>query len=151
MNLFIKKILTKKELTDLSAVITEAEKKTSGEIRVVVKHHRPFKERKLKLHELALKEFCSLGMENTRDRTGVLIFLLLSERKFHIVADEGIHTKVLEGTWDRIAESMAHRFKSGKFFDGIVKAINAVAGELSKHFPRKSDDTDELPNKIIEN
>lgn len=138
-------------MTDLSAVITEAEKKTSGEIRVVIRHRRHLKERKLSLHDLALSEFYRLGMEKTRDKTGVLIFLLISERKFHIVADEGIHTKVTEGTWDRIAENMTHHFKSGKFFDGIVKAINSVAGELSKHFPRKSDDTDELPNEVVEN
>jgi uncharacterized membrane protein len=100
MNLFIKKILSKKELTDLSAVITKAEKNTSGEIRVVVRHRRYLKERKLSLHDLALGEFCRLGMEKTRDKTGVLIFLLISERKFHIVADEGINTKVTEGTWD---------------------------------------------------
>jgi uncharacterized membrane protein len=150
MSLFIKKILSKKKLHDLSSVIAEAEKHTSGEIRVVLRHRRYLNERKLSMHNLALHEFYRLGMEKTRDRTGVLIFLLLAERKFHIIADEGIHSKVDEGTWDRIADTMTQHFKLGKFFDGIVEAIKAAAVELSKYFPRKPDDTDELSNDIVE-
>jgi uncharacterized membrane protein len=151
MSILMKNILSKKELHDLAAVITKAEKTTSGEIRVVLRHKRRLKEKHLSVHDLALNEFYNLGMEKTRDKTGVLIFLLLSERVFHIAADEGIHAKVSEGTWDVIAEKMSHHFKQGKFFDGIVDAINKVASELSKYFPRKPDDTDELSNEIIEN
>jgi uncharacterized membrane protein len=150
MNFFGNKYLTKNELQALSGVITEMEKNTSGEIRVVVRHHRHWKERKLSLHDLTLGEFYRLGMEKTRDRTGVLILILFAERKFHIVADEGIHTLVQDGTWDTIADGMSGHFKKGNFFDGIAEAIKAVGSELAKYFPRKSDDTNELPNEIIE-
>jgi uncharacterized membrane protein len=150
MSLKLKKYLTKSELEVLSTDIAKAEKNTSGEIRVVVRHRRHWKERKLQLHDIALNEFHRLGMEKTRDRTGVLIMLLLSERKFQIVADEGIHTKVEEGTWERLASSMCNHFKGGKFYQGISETICAVGSELAKHFPRKPDDTDELSNEIIE-
>jgi uncharacterized membrane protein len=150
MNLIVKKILTKEEMKNLAAVITEAEKKTSGEIRVVIRHDRQFKERKLELHQLALKQFYSLGMEKTRDKTGVLIFILLSERNFRIVADEGINAKVEDGTWNRIAETMMQYFRDAKYFDGIKIAVEAVANELSNHFPRKSDDANELSNEVVE-
>jgi len=150
MNFFESKYLTKDELHALSGVITKAEKNTSGEIRVVVRHHRHWKERKLSIHDLALGEFYRLGMEKTRDRTGVLILILFAERKFHIVADEGIHTNVQEGTWDTIAGGMSEHFKKGNFFSGIAEAIRAVGSELAKHYPRKSDDTNELSNEIVE-
>jgi uncharacterized membrane protein len=150
VNLFDKKILSKTDLESLAAAISDAEKTTSGEIRVVVRHHRHWKERKLSLHDLALNEFRRIGMEQTRDRTGVLILLLVSERQFQIIADEGIHTKVAEGTWDRIALSMSSHFREGKFAQGLTEAVRSVGAELAAHFPRKSDDTNELPNDIIQ-
>jgi uncharacterized membrane protein len=150
MNLFDKKFLTKPQLQSLAMVIAEAEKSTSGEIRVVIKHRRKWNERKLSLHELALKEFYSLSMQNTRDHTGVLILLLISNRKFQIVADEGINSKVKEGTWDQIAGAMSGYFKDRRYFDGIAETVKSVGAELAKHFPSKSDDTNELSNEIIE-
>jgi len=150
VNIIPKKYLTKSELHSLSSVIAEAEKNTSGEIRVIIRRHRHWKERKLSIHELTLGEFHRLGMEKTRDRTGVLILLLLSEKKFQIIADEGIHTKVQDGTWSKVAGLMNRHFQQGQFYEGIAEAIRAVGNKLTEHFPKKSDDTNELPNEIIE-
>jgi len=150
MNLFKNKYLSKADLKSLSAVIADAEKNTSGEVRVIIRHRRHWKERKLSLHSLTLNEFYRLGMENTRDKTGVLILLLLSERKFQIIADEGIHNKVEEGKWDKIASCMTDYFKKGNYFEGIAETIRAVGEELAKYFPRKADDTNELPDEIIQ-
>lgn len=147
---FKKKILTKDDLRTLTAVIAEAEKATSGEIRVVVRHRRLWGEKKLALHDLALKEFHRLGMHKTHGGTGVLILLLLSERKFHIVADAGIHSKVEDGTWDRIAARMSAHFGEGKFVHGLSEAIRSVGKTLAEHFPRRAGDKNELPDEIIE-
>ncbi len=150
MNLFKNKYLSKTDLKSLSAVIADAEKNTAGEIRVVIRQRRHWKERKLSLQDLTLREFYRLGMQNTRDKTGVLILLLLSERKFQIIADEGIHKKVEEGKWDKIAGSMTEYFKKENYFEGIAETIRAVGEELAKYFPRKADDTNELSNEIIQ-
>src|SRR5690242_15751416 len=95
-----KRILSDEDLRILSEKISEAETGTSGEIRVVVRHARHWKERSLTLHELALREFRRLNMHKTAGRTGVLILLLVSEKSFQIIGDEGIHAKVKEGTWE---------------------------------------------------
>jgi uncharacterized membrane protein len=150
MSLFQRKIFSAAELKALADVIAEAEKTTSGEIRVVVRHWRHWNERRLPLHELALREFATLGMHETEDRTGVLILLLVSEHAFHIIADEGIHAKVADGTWDNIAAAMSADFKGGKFFDGISRAIRAVGAELAAHFPATDGDRNELPNDVVE-
>lgn len=146
----LKKYLSEAGIKLVTARIAEAEKQTSGEIRVAIRHRRQLGEGKLALHELALKEFARLGMQNTNERTGVLIFLLLSERKFQIIADEGIHAKVAEGTWDRIAATMGGHFKAGNFAQGICDGVDAVGNELKQHFPGRPEDTDELSNDIIE-
>ena len=146
----IKKYLTSDELKLIASKIAETESNTSGEIRVCVRHKRGWGEGKLSLHDLTLKEFRRLGMRKTKDRTGVLILLLMSERKFEIYGDEGIHAKIAEGTWDRIAGTMTSHFKDGKFSSGIIHAIDAVGSELRTHFPRTPGTQNELSNDVVE-
>jgi uncharacterized membrane protein len=97
---------------------------------------------------MARQEFHVLGMTKTKDRTGILIFLLLEDKKFFVLADDGIHTKVEDGTWDKIANEMSNHFFQKNFRIGIVHGVHSVGVELSKFFPRKSDDTNELPNDV---
>ena len=87
-------------------------------------------------------------MTKTADRTGVLIFLLLEDQKFHIFADDGIHKKVAEGTWQKIANEMARQFSGKKYKEGILDGVRTVAAELSRHFPHKAAGNDELPNTV---
>jgi len=146
----MKKSLTKDDLKFLSEKIVEAETKTCGEIRVVVRHRRHWKERSLSVHDLALGEFYRLGMDKTTLRTGILIILLLSERTFHIIADEGIHSRVEEGTWESIASAMSGHFMKGNFREGISHAIERVGAVLARHFPPTPDHAGQLPNDVIE-
>lgn len=151
MRLFSHRYFSKKDLQKISEAIAAAEGSTNGELRVVIRHRRHWKERKQSLHELALGEFYRLGMQNTRDRTGVLILLLLSDRKFQIIADEGIHRRVQDGTWDEIASQITSHFKRGNFLVGIVEAVKQVGAVLQVHFPRRPDDRNELPDNVVEN
>ena len=148
MKNLVKQILTTEDLSSIAAVIREAEKTTAGEIRVSIRQKRKWAERTRTLEEIARKEFHLLGMTKTKDRMGILIFLLLEDKKFYILADEGIHTKVEHGTWDRIANEMSSHFSQKNFRLGIVHGVQAVGGELSKFFPRKADDTNELSNDV---
>lgn len=145
---FLKKYLSEADLAGIAAKIGEVEKTTSGEIRVCIRHRRHWRERKMSLHELAVHEFHRLKMHHTKERTGILIMLLFNERKFHIVADEGIHRKVEDGTWDRVAEGIAAHFKKGNFFQGICDGLESVGTVLSRHFPRQKGGENELPNKV---
>ncbi|HEX2865671.1 MAG TPA: TPM domain-containing protein [Ignavibacteriales bacterium] len=136
------------DLLMISNAITEAEKTTSGEIRVSIREKKPFLKRKKSIHELAEEEFFRLGMDKTRDKTGILIYLLLSEKEFHILADTGINEKVEKNTWHKIKDDMQQKFRNGFFSDGIVLGIREVGEILSSHFPIKPDDTNELPNTV---
>jgi uncharacterized membrane protein len=149
MSVITKKYLGKQDQQRIADKIGEVESSTSGEIRVCVREKRLFGEGKLSLHDLTLKEFYRLGMHKTKDRTGVLILLLLDERKFEIIGDEGIDKKIPEGKWDRIAGSMSAHFKDGKFAEGIIHAVNVVGEELKTHFPRQSADRNELSDDVV--
>jgi len=144
----VKKLLPEVDLHAIARYIAEQEQQTSGQIRVSIRQSRKRNERGLSVEDLARKEFHALGMTKTAERSGVLIFLLLQDRKFHILADAGIHTKVGEGTWERIAGEMSRHFAGQNFKEGILHGIKSVATELSKHFPSKPGGRNELPDTV---
>jgi uncharacterized membrane protein len=125
------------------------EKITAGEIRVAIKEKVPFTKKKKSIRDLAADEFYNLGMANTRDKTGILIYILLSQRKFYILADSGINEKVEQITWDTIRDEMVSEFKLGHYLEGITTTLEKVGQILGKYFPIKADDTNELSNKVI--
>lgn len=145
----VKKIFSQEDLKAIADAIGEAEKNTSGEIRVSIRQKRGWRERKTPLEHLAQKEFYTLGMTKTKDRTGILIFLLLQDRRFYIFADEGIHAKVEEGTWETVAKEMSDHFSQQKFRDGVIHGVRSVGTILEKYFPPKPGDRDELPNDVV--
>lgn len=133
----------------ISNKIKEMEKITAGEIRVAVKETKPFLKKNKSIEELAAEEFHKLGMDDTRDRTGILLYLLLKERQFDILADSGIDEKVEQDTWNQIRDEMQNEFRNGHFSKGILLGIEKVGKILGEHFPIKHDDTNELSNKVV--
>jgi uncharacterized membrane protein len=139
------------ELLRISSKIKEMEKNTAGEICVSIKEKRSFLQKKKTLRQLAEDEFYKLGIAKTRDKTGILIFLILEDRQFYILADKGINEKVSSDTWDSVKNSMQEKFLQGEFCRGILLGIEEVGKRLSAHFPIKPDDTNELSNRVIIN
>jgi len=146
---YIKKYLSNEDLDSITNHIAEIEKFTSGEIRICFKRYTAWADRKLTSRELAIKEFHKLGMQNTKDKTGVLIFVLFKDRKFEVVADKGINDKISEEKWTVITNHLINEFKSGNYKAGIIKSLEEIKEVLAKEFPRKDDDTNELSNDIV--
>lgn len=85
----------------------------------------------------------------TRERTGILIFVSLLERKVRVLADSGIHSKVAEGTWDGVVAKVVAGMKAGKPADGIVEAVGLCGSLVRQHgFAARPDDTNELPDGL---
>ncbi|MCK5072689.1 MAG: TPM domain-containing protein, partial [Bacteriovoracaceae bacterium] len=101
------------------------------------------------VYQRALEMFHSQGVVNTRDRSGILIFVSKLERKIIILADSGINSKIPEKFWDKIVEKMVPKIKSGKLADAFCDAIEECGEQLTKNFPIKSDDQNELPNDVV--
>ncbi|MCB0732850.1 MAG: TPM domain-containing protein [Ignavibacteriae bacterium] len=137
------------EFLRISNKIAETELITSGEIRVSIKEHKSFSERNSNIKALAEKEFYRLNMHQTRDKTGILLFFLLGERQFYILADKGINEKVNQEVWENVSDKIQQNFKNGYFSQGIILGIEEVGNILEVHFPIKSDDKNELTNKVV--
>lgn len=148
-NEVIYRFFTDDDFLRISNKIKEMEKITAGEIRIVIKEKKSFSNRKKDLKKLTEEEFFKLGMQETRDKTGILIYILLTERQFYILADSGINEKVEHNTWDEVKNEMQEEFIRGHFTDGIIHGIDRVGHILSDHFPIKPDDTNELSNKVV--
>lgn len=128
----------------VKAAIVAAEKLTSGEIRVSVS--RFFWGN---VQRAAHGAFTRLGMRATRDRNGILFFVVPSRRRFAIIGDEGIHQKVGQEFWEKLVAAMAEDFKAGKFNEGLIRGISEAGRSLSVHFPYEGNkDVNELPDDI---
>ena len=100
--------------------------------------------------EKALVSFLEQELHHTRDRTGILILISLFEHRVQVLADSGINAKVPEQTWEELVEMITTGLKSGDACNAICQAVTRCGELLEEHFPVKQDDTDELPNLVIE-
>jgi uncharacterized membrane protein len=128
---------------EIVSAIREAERMTSGEIRVYVSRapvETPV--------TAAQEQFTRLGMDQTRDRNGVLIYVCPVSRKFAIVGDTAVHRHCGEPFWVRLSDEMSQHFSQTDFTGGIVRAIREAGEVLRQHFPKKSDDRNELADDV---
>ena len=86
----------------------------------------------------------------THGRTGILIYLSMREHRAEIVADAAISGKVAPEVWGEAMAAMLPEIKAGRIADGMVAAIERVGAVLAEHFPRDENDTNELPDRLIE-
>lgn len=142
--------LTADDLDAIAASVTNAEAGTSAEIRVHLEPNVPRARFRQALDPLdrAREIFASLGMEQTRDRNGVLVYIALDDHKFAIFGDEGIHARVVGGYWQAVADLMRERLRRGATREAIVTAVEELGRALASHFPRRPDDVDELSNRV---
>ena len=110
--------------------IAEAERKTSGEIRVCISHRR-----RIDALDAARKRFEKLGMERTRLRNAVLLFFVPSTRQFAVWGDSGVHAKCGETFWNGIVGEMSPLLKSGRGTDAVILAVSRIGDVLAQHFP----------------
>jgi putative membrane protein len=91
--------------------------------------------------------FHQLGMVETRERTGILIYVSLLERRVVVLADRGIHARVAEGTWDGVVARVVEGIRRGQADEGLVEAIRLCGEILQRHVPAGPDDRNELPDR----
>lgn len=139
-----RKMIHRLGLDKIKAAIEDAERCTCGEIRVTIS---PFFWGKIR--PVAERAFVRLKMTDTKDRNGILFFVVPSRRRFVVLGDEGIHAKVGQEFWDAVAGVLSEEFQKGHFQEGLLRGI-ALAGEkLAVHFPYdRTTDRNELPDDI---
>lgn len=139
----VEEFLTAEEENDIVNAIVEAEKNTSGEIRVHIESTS-----KIDHFSRAQQIFHFLKMDNTKEGNGVLLYVAVDDRKFVIYGAEGIDRAVPKGFWDTTKDVIASHFKKGNFKQGIIDGILIAGKELQAHFPWNQNDINELNDAI---
>jgi len=143
MSNIIEDFLTPDQEQEIVEAIIQAEKQTSGEIRVHIE-----KTSNGDVNERAHSVFHLLKMDETELQNGVLIYVAVNDRSFVICGDRGIDKVVPENFWAKTKTAIEIQFKNGDFKKGIIEGV-LMAGEQLKHFfPWTDTDKNELDNEI---
>jgi uncharacterized membrane protein len=138
-----KKFFSEAEKDAIVSAIREAEKNTSGEIRVHIESSF-----KGDVMDQAAYIFKKLKMMDTEQKNGVLFYLASKNRAFAILGDSGINAKVPENFWEDIKSTMLENFQAGEMAKGLIEGLRMAGQKLKEHFPYQSDDVNELDNDI---
>lgn len=145
---FFKKstILSASDKQLLVQAIQNAEKTTSGEIRVFVESHL----KKVDALTKAQQIFNKNKMYKTEQRNGVLLYIALEDKKLAVFGDQGIHEKVGDDYWNEQVQIMLSHFKSENYITGLTEVILAIGETLTHHFPYdRTNDVNELSDEIM--
>lgn len=139
--------IAKADQEKITACIKEAEKATTGEIRVYVEDRCPHEDPLRRCEEV----FQSLNMHLTFHRNGVLIYLAMKDKKFAIGGDEGINKKAGGNAyWNQAAEALKKYLKEGQVAEGLCYCIGEIGRLLAAHYPPDgSESHNQLPDEIV--
>jgi uncharacterized membrane protein len=138
-----KDFFTDDQQKQIVAAVKQAEKNTSGEIRIFLENRC-----KEDVLERAVQVFKVLGMNKTELRNGVLFYLAVKDHKFAVIGDKGINEKVPANFWDSIKDHMRSCFVEGRFADGLSDGVRMAGEQLGAHFPYQKEDVNELPDDL---
>lgn len=114
---------------------------------------KPFiskREMREEVEEAAFTAFYQHGLHRTRDLTGIIIYVSVFERSVQVLADKGINDKVDPAVWQEVVALVTDGIRAGNPGEALCKGVTRCGELVVEHFPVKPDDTDELPNLIIE-
>jgi putative membrane protein len=83
-------------------------------------------------------------------RTGILLYVSLREHRADIVADEAIAAKVAPEIWGDAMAALIDLVRKGQPGEGMAEAVRQMGLVLADHFPRGSENPNELPDRLIE-
>lgn len=140
-----KDMLSEEEKEAIVRSIREAERMTSGEIRVFIEAHCRF----VNPLDRAGEVFDKLQMAKTRYRNGVLLYVAIKDKQLAILGDEGIHRLVGQDFWSHQLAGLKSAFAEKDYAGGIARCAREIGASLEKYFPYESGDENELPDDIV--
>lgn len=147
-----RRLFPARALEQLQTAICQSEQGHRGEIRLVIEGSLSIRQlwQDLSPRQRALQLFAEYGVWDTDANTGVLIYLLLAERRLEIIADRGINARVDQAQWDGVRDGMRDLLGRGHYGPALQHGLLAITRLLDQHFPADSShNPDELPNQPV--
>jgi len=141
-----KDFFTAEEQQLIIDAIHNAERMTSGEVRVFVESKCSY----MDAIDRAAELFFQLEMQKTDDRNAVIVYVAMKDRQLAVFGDEGIHKKVGNEYWNNEVHKMITNFNRENYAAGISEVVKDIGEALTKNFPFNNDtDKNELPDDIV--
>lgn len=142
-----KPLLSEAEQQQIVAAVQEAERNTSGEIRVYMESHCAYVDSMDRAREV----FFKLKMQETSNHNAVLVYIALTDRQLALYGDEGIYRKTGgDPYWYQEVQLLRRFFQENRIAEGIATCVLHIGTSLSEHFPYDSKtDKNELPDDIV--
>lgn len=138
-------------LDAIEAAVARGEKTHSGQVRFVIEAELSTSQLWADMHsrERAFEIFSLFQVWDTEANNGVLIYVLLADRKVEILADRGIHRLVGEERWRAICREVELHYRKGDFLSGSVIAVDKISVEIAHYFPAKAGQVNEQPDRPV--
>ena len=138
-------------LSAIDAAITASERDHRAEIRCAVETALPVGElaRGVTSATRAAGVFSGLGVWDTAENNGVLLYVVLAERRIEIVADRGFDGRVAPTEWQAICHEMEAAFRAARYEPGTLSALERISVLARRHFPADGGDRNELPDRTV--
>ena len=141
-----KDFFTEEEKLQIVEAVRNAERRTSGEVRVFVENRCSY----MDAIDRAKEIFVDLKMNETADRNAVLVYIAMKDHQLAIFGDEGIHSKLGNDYWNAEVRKMISNFNKENYADGIKEVVTDIGEALTQLFPYNNDtDKNELPDDIV--
>lgn len=147
-----RKLLGPDGLQRLEHAVRDSETRHMGELRLCVEAGLPVHAlwRGTSSRERAVKLFSQLRVWDTEHNNGVLIYLLLAERRIEILADRGLHARVDNKVWQDMTDQLSTALQAGRHEEGLTRAIQVVSTLMRQHFPLTTKpNLNELPDAVV--
>ena len=143
----VMRAFSSRDLSRIEEAIKASETQHDGELRFVVEAGLPWGFLRQPTRTRAEALFSDLRVWDTKNNSGVLIYVELVDRRIEIVADRGIAAKVAQSEWNAICGTMEVEFKRKNYCEGALRAIEATTQILARHFPPGQLNPNELSDK----
>lgn len=137
-------------LDAIEKAVAAAEQSHAGEIRFAIETALPPGQilHGIDARARALEVFANLRVWDTDHNNGVLLYLLLADRRVEIVADRGFLGRVSLPEWQAVCRLMEEHFRAGRFEAGSIAGVEAVGNLLGRHFPPTLKAAAQLQNQL---
>lgn len=141
-----KPFFSEEENERIVQAIREAERQTSGEIRIFIESRCRYVDALDRAKEI----FSNLQMEQTELRNAVLFYVAIKDKQLSIFADKGIHEATGNDHWKNAVSEIISVFSKDSIIEGIIVSIHKIGQALKTHFPYDEEvDKNELPDEIV--
>ena len=132
-------------------VVAEGELHHAGELCVAIEsRYSPFAVLDgLGTRQRAEQVFSLLRVWDTRDNSGVLLYLQLAERRVELVADRGIAARVDPALWQAICDDFSNEMRTQEPEQAVLNCLGRINALLVRHFPAERDNPGELPDEPV--